>query len=427
MSGTNGTSGMNRTSGTSETSETGGMNGQDIRLESRDAITLVARREWTTRVRSKAYRISLAVMVLAVVATSVIFHFVHTGGQSTQTIGLLRQDAPLSAPLEAAGTAAGQHVVTRTVPDQAAGQAQVRGGQLNALVMSAPQGLQVTVNKSLDGTLRGVLGAVAREQALDAQITRLGGDPGQVAEAAGAASVQVSTLQPPKPAHTQHLIVGIVAGFLIYLSLMTCGPMIAQGVVEEKSSRVVELLLATLRPWQLMAGKVLGIGLLGLVQVAVVGGAGVAAGKLTGTLSLSLGGSASAVLWAVAWYLAGFALYANLFAAAGALVSRQEDLAGVQFPLVMPIMASWIIGISVLPGTPDNSLLTVLSMVPLFAPVLMPMRIALGVAPIWQSVTALLLTVALAVLLIRFAARIYRNSVLRSGARVSWREALKAA
>ncbi|MFF7632475.1 ABC transporter permease [Kitasatospora sp. NPDC008050] len=421
MSGTNGTSGMNGTTGA------GGTDGRDIRLESRDAITLVARREWSARVRSKAYRISLAVMVLAVIATSVIFHFVHTGGPSTQTVGLLRQDASLSAPLEAAGAAAGQHVVTRTVPDQLAGQAQVRDGQLGALVVSVPQGLQVTVNKSLDGTLRGVLGAVAREQALDAQITQLGGDPGQVAKAAGAATVQVSTLQPPKPAHTQHLIVGIVAGFLIYLSLMTCGPMIAQGVVEEKSSRVVELLLATLRPWQLMAGKVLGIGLLGLVQVAVVGGAGVASGKLTGTLSLSVGGSASAVLWAVAWYLAGFALYANLFAAAGALVSRQEDLAGVQFPLVMPIMASWVIGISVLPGTPDNGLLAVLSMVPLFAPVLMPMRIAVGVAPIWQSVTALLLTLVLAVLLIRLAARIYRNSVLRSGARVSWREALKAA
>ncbi|GAB2703208.1 ABC transporter permease [Kitasatospora kifunensis] len=421
MSGVNGTSGMNGTNSVN------GMNGQDIRLESRDAIILVARREWSTRIRAKAYRISLAVMVLAVVATSVIFHFVHTGGPSTQKVGLLRQDASLAAPLEAAGTASGQHVVTRTVSDQATGQAQVRDGQLNALVVSGPQGLQVTVNKSLDGTLRGVLGAVARERALDTQIAQLGGDPGQVVKAAGSATVQVSTLQPPKPARTQHLIVGIVAGFLIYLSLMTCGPMIAQGVVEEKSSRVVELLLATLRPWQLMAGKVLGIGLLGLVQVAVVGGAGVAAGKLTGTLSLSLGGSASAVLWAVVWYLAGFALYANLFAASGALVSRQEDLAGVQFPLIMPIMASWIIGISVLPGNPDNGLLAVLSMVPLFAPVLMPMRIALGVTPVWQSLTALLLTLVLAVLLIRFAARIYRNSVLRSGARVGWREALKAA
>lgn len=108
-------------------------------------------------------------------------------------------------------------------------------------------------------------------------------------------------------------------------------------------------------------------------------------------------------------------------------MSRQEDLVSVQFPLVMPIMASWIIGISVLPGTPENGLLAVLSMVPLFAPVLMPMRITLGVAPVWQSVTALLLTLVVAVLLIRFAARIYRNSVLRSGARVGWREALKAA
>ncbi|WP_329562242.1 ABC transporter permease [Kitasatospora sp. NBC_01266] len=412
---------------TDRTDRTDRTDDHDLRLSSRDAVTLVARRELGTRIRSKAFRISLAVMVLAVVATSVIFHFVHAGGPSTRTVGLLRQDVSLAAPLEVAGTAAGEHIATRIVPDQATGQAQVRAGQLSALVVSVPQGLQVTVDKSLDGTMRGALGAIAREQALDAQITRLGGDPGQVTEAVSAANVRVATLQPAKPAHTQHLIVGIVAGFLIYLSLMTCGPLIAQGVVEEKSSRVVELLLATLRPWQLMAGKVLGIGVLGLIQIAVVSGAGVAAGRLTGALSLSLGGSASAVLWAVAWYLAGFALYANLFAAAGALVSRQEDLGGVQFPLIMPIMASWVIGISVLPHNPDNTLLTVLSMVPLFAPVLMPMRIALGVVPVWQSVTALALTLLLAALLIRFAARIYRNSVLRSGARVSWREALKAA
>jgi ABC-2 type transport system permease protein len=203
--------------------------------------------------------------------------------------------------------------------------------------------------------------------------------------------------------------------------------MIAQGVVEEKSSRVVELLLAAVRPWQLMAGKCLGLGLLGLLQVVVVGGAGVAAGRATGVLSLPLAGSLGPLLWSIAWYAAGFSLYALIFAATGAMVSRQEDLGGAQFPVLLPIIAAWVIGISVLPSHPDNGVAAVLSMIPLFAPVLMPMRIALGTSPVWQSALSLGLTVVLAVVMVRIAARVYRNSVLRSGARVGWREALKAA
>ena len=422
---------MNRTVNPAPESDqdpgTGTGTGTDTGIGSGEAVALVARRELSTRVRSRAYRVGVALMVLLVVGTTVVLHFVHGGGPGTSTVGLLRQDASLAAPLEAGGSAAGQRVVARTVPDQSVGLALLRDGQLDALVSVLPQGLQVTVEKTLDSTLHGMLGSLAREQALDTQIVRLGGDPAKVAGAEASATVRVAALDPPRSTQTQHLVVGIVVGFLIYLSLMTCGPMIAQGVVEEKSSRVVELLLATLRPWQLMGGKVVGIGLLGLAQVALVSAAGVVSGWVTGTLTLSLGGSIGLALWGVAWFLAGFAFYALLFAAAGALVSRQEDLGGVQTPILMPIIAAWVVGISVLPGSPGSGPVAALSVLPPFAPVLMPMRIALGSVPLWQSLLALVLTLALAVLMVRFAARIYRNSVLRSGARVGWREAMRAA
>ena len=398
---------------------------QDTR--SREAVALVARRELTTRLRSRAYRVGVALMVLLVVGTTVVLHFVHGGGPATSTVGVLRQDASLSAPLQAGGTAAGQRVLVRTLPDRATGLADLRDGSIDALVSALPQGLQVTVHRTLDSTLQGLLGSLARERALDTQIVRLGGSPAKVAGAEASATVRVSALDPPKSTQTQHIVVGIAVGLLIYLSLMTCGPMIAQGVVEEKSSRVVELLLATVRPWQLMTGKVVGMGLLGLAQVALVSAAGLLSGWATGTLSLSLGGSVGLVLWGLAWFLAGFALYALLFAAAGALVSRQEDLGGVQAPVLTPIVAAWVVGISVLPSNPGSGAAATLSMLPPFAPVLMPMRIALGPVPLWQSLSALLLTLALAALMVRLAARVYRNSVLRSGARVGWREALRAA
>ncbi len=401
--------------------------GHSSRQAVTQAVTLVARRELSTRLRSRAYRVGVALMVLLVVGTTVVLHFVHGGGPATSTVGVLRQDASLAAPLEAGGAAAGANVVVRTLPDQAAGLAELRGGGIDALVSTAPQGLQVTVHRTLDGTLQGVLGSLARERALDTQIVRLGGDPAKVAGAESSATVRVTALDPAPQVQSQHIVVGIAIGLLIYLALMTCGPMIAQGVVEEKSSRVVELLLATVRPWQLMTGKVVGTGLLGLAQVVLVSAAGLLSGWATGTLTLSLGGSVGLALWGAAWFLAGFALYALLFAAAGALVSRQEDLGGVQAPVLMPIVAAWVIGISVLPAHPGSGLAATLSMLPPFAPVLMPMRIALGPVPLWQSLTALALTLALAALLVRLAARVYRNSVLRSGARVGWRESLRAA
>lgn len=399
-----------------------------IDRDAREAVGLIAQRELRVRLRSKAFRITLAVLVLMVIGLNIALHVAHSGGPSVARIGLPPQDASLSAPLEATGSAAGQHVATVAVPDPASGRNDVRAGRLTAFVEDGPHGLAVTVDKSLDPALRSVLASVVREQALYRSISRLGGDPAQVVRAEAAAVVQVTSLQPPTPQRDkQRLILAVVAGLLLYGTFMMCGPLIAQGVVEEKSSRVVELLLATVRPWQLMVGKVLGTGALGLIQIVVVGGAGLISADLAHTLSLPLSGSLSTLAWALVWFLAGFALFSLLFAAAGSLVSRQEDLGGVQFPVLMPIIIAWVLGISTLPAHPDNGLVAALSLVPFFAPVLMPMRIALGTAAVWQEFTALGLTLLLAFLMVRLASRIYRNSVLRSGARVTWREALHAA
>jgi ABC-2 type transport system permease protein len=386
-------------------------------------VGLVAGRELRVRLRSRGFRITLVVLVVLVVGMSVVLHLVK-GGTTIRTVGLLRADAGLSAPVRAAGAAAGEPVTIRQPAGRAQAVAEVRSGALSGFVESTPSGLAVTVDRQLDGTMRGALGGVARELVLDRQIRALGGDPAKVAAAAGAAGVKVEALRPRGGEHTQRMVLGIVAGLLLYGSFMMAGPMIAQGVVEEKSSRVVELLLATMRPGRLMVGKVLGIGALGLIQLVVVGGAGLAAADATGTLTLPLGNSLGTLGWCLVWFLAGFALYSLLFAAAGALVSRQEDLGGVQFPVIMPIIAAWVIGISILPGNPDSGGVAALSMVPFLSPVLMPMRLAIGSVPVWQSAVSLGLTLLLAAAMVRVAARIYRNSVLRSGARVSWREAL---
>lgn len=134
-------------------------------------------------------------------------------------------------------------------------------------------------------------------------------------------------------------------------------------MVEEKTSRIVEILLTTVRPWQLMAGKVLGIGLVGLAQLAVVLVAGIATGSFTFPPALA----GTAAVWAVVWFLLGFAVYALVFAALGALVSRQQEVGGVTAPAMMLIALPYTVGIFILPADPDNEFVALLSLIPLFA------------------------------------------------------------
>jgi ABC-2 type transport system permease protein len=188
---------------------------------------------------------------------------------------------------------------------------------------------------------------------------------------------------------------------------------------------VVELLLSTIRPWQLMAGKVLGIGLVGLIQMVVIGGVGVITALSLDVLTISVSAAVGTVVWLVVWYLLGFLMYSLVFAGLGALVSRQEDVGGVISPALMFVIVGYVIGISVLPSDPGNTLVEVLSIIPVFAPTLMPMRLAMGGVPVWEAVVSVGLVVALIPALVWLAGRIYANAVMRSGARVKLTDALR--
>ncbi|MGH3444788.1 MAG: ABC transporter permease [Nocardioidaceae bacterium] len=399
----------------------------DVRLSSARAVRLVAERELRTRLRSKAFRITTAALVVLVVAFAVVMALIGSFG-SEPKVGLTDSTSGLRQQIGAAAKAQGRTVDTSVVGSEAAGRRQVADGTLDALVVGTHGArLQVVVDKSLDDTLRATLTAVAGRNALDTAISRLGGDPAQVAAQVARADVSVTALAPEATFDPQRLAVGSIAGILIYLALITTGQLVAMGVVEEKASRVVELLLATIRPWQLMAGKVLGIGLLGLIQVAAVGIAGVIAGQLAGSLDLSLSATVGIVVWLIVWFVLGFTLYSLVFAGLGALVSRQEDVGGVTAPATMLLVVGYVVGISVLPSAPDNAAAAVMSLLPVFSPTLMPMRLAMGAVPVWQVAVSLALAVAAIPLLVALAGRTYRNGVVRTGARVGLREALARA
>ncbi|GAA5200063.1 ABC transporter permease [Rugosimonospora acidiphila] len=391
------------------------------------AVWLVARREIIARARSKAYVISTVVLVVIVVALAIVSKLIGGVGSSDFTVGVTPSTASLAAPLSSSAKSIDQTVSTRTVSDEADGRAEVESGKLDALLIGDGTTVQVVVKKDLDTKLGNALHVMASQLAFSEQIKSLGGDPAAVNTAVADAKVSTTSLHPPHKYDSQQLVLGIIAGILIYLSLLITGQMVAQGVVEEKSSRVVELLLSAVRPWQLMAGKVLGIGIVGFIQVAVTGGAGVVAGLATGSLTIPASAAASTVIWLVVWYLLGFVAYALAFAAVAALVSRQEDVGGVVTPMMMLVIVGYVLGISILPSNPGSRLIEVLSMVPTFAPTMMPMRVAMGGVPAWQLAVAVAGMAVVIPLLVMLSARIYRNAVLRSGARVKLREAWQAA
>jgi ABC-2 type transport system permease protein len=384
-------------------------------------IRLIAGREIVTRLRSKVFRIATIISVVILVGIALISK-VAGHGPDYEDVGVTPAAGPLAGVVTTTAQSIQVNVRVHAV-DEATGRQQVRDGKLDALLTGSGAPVQVVVKSKLDDGLQSVLQLVAQRATLDQQVTSLGGDPAKVAAAVGTASMAVSALEPPKKANSQQLLIGILTSVLIYMALLLNGQAVAQGVVEEKTSRVVEILLATVRPWQLMIGKVVGLGTVGLIQVAIIAASGVVAGTATGALHLHLTAAVSTIVWLVVWFLLGYTAYAFAFAAVASLVSRQEEVASAVTPVLMLLIIGYVIGISILPSDPGSGLVAVLSLIPVFAPTLMPVRLALGVVPAWQAAVSVAGMVVIIPLLLWLSARIYRNAVLRSGARVKLRDA----
>ncbi|WP_082573557.1 ABC transporter permease [Cellulomonas sp. Root137] len=387
------------------------------------AVRLVAGREISTRFRSKAFIWTTVALVAAVVLGGVLLNLVSSQSDPTQHVGVLPETAAVSEQLVATGTVTGTTIETQEVASADAGEELLKDGTIDALVTSTDP-LTVVVHTKLPDMLAPVFASLAQQEALSSAVTDLGGDPGEVGREIAQATPDITALEPEPEQDGAQIVAGFVAGILLFISLMTAGQLVAQGVVEEKASRVVELLLATVRPWQLMAGKVLGIGVIGLIQVVLVVGAGSGTALALGlvdTSSINLGVTA---LWVVIWFVIGFTMYALALGALAALVSRQEDVGSVTAPVLTLMMIPYIIGVSIAPWDPTNPLVVWLSYVPFCSPLLMPMRIALGEVDAWEVALALGLSLAVIPVLVWLSGRIYSRAVLRSGGRIKLKDAL---
>ena len=223
-------------------------------------------------------------------------------------------------------------------------------------------------------------------------------------------------------ANDENRVFAFFATVILFMSIVTYGSWILIGVIEEKTNRVVEVVLGTVRPHQLLAGKVLGIGVLGVAQVIVIGAIAVAVLLLQDAFDVPAA-AGSVLAWALLWYILGFAFYAVAYAAAGSLVSRQEEAQNAAFPLTMMLMGAYFIAAFSISG--ENTILRFASLLPMFAPMTMPLRIAGGDALAWEIALSLALMLLSTYALIRFAGRVYAGGVLQSGGRIKWKEAFR--
>ncbi|WP_329054803.1 ABC transporter permease [Amycolatopsis sp. NBC_01488] len=393
------------------------------KLSGRRAVWLVLKRELNTRLRTRSFVIGTVVMLVLLLGY-VAFQTSLAGSADKSTVGLTGQATGIARQLQVEAAQSGRQISTVTVTDPAEGRKEVEDGDLDALVSGSAAKLTATYKSSLDDQLRKVLDQVAQQQVLDGVLSSAQLDPAAVMAQVDGTHVRDDPISPEPADQTQRLVVGLIVAFLLYISIITYGMMVAQGVVEEKSSRVVEILLASVRPWQLLLGKVIGLGLVGLTQLVILAAAGLAAASATGVFTLS-GFATGTLLWGLLWYLLGFLLYATIYGALGSLVSRQEDTQAVVTPLNIILIVGFIAGINLLLQAPSGTGVKVLSLIPLLSPILMPARISTGAAAGWEIALSLGLTVALVALFTWLGGRIYGNSVLRIGSRIKLSEALR--
>jgi ABC-2 type transport system permease protein len=387
----------------------------------RETIELVARRELTEGLRSRAWRAALGIQIL-VVAGIAIVSIVTSGGSGINTRHLATagpRAGAIAAKARAEAKGYGIKLEAEKLGTPAAARDKVEDEDADAAL--GPRGL--TTGKDPDAALVALLQNAARTVSGEAKLRAAGLSPA----AARAA------LEPP-PLPTVEISTGegeggtglaYIGALLLYVALISFGYAIASSVVAEKSSRVVEVILSAIRPVQLLAGKMIGVGILGLIQIAAVAAVGLIIAVPGGSISLP-SSTVETVVLVLVYFVLGYVFYGGLFAASASLVSRQEDTQSTTGPILIVLIAAYLATNAAL-GNPGGGLATVGTFLPPMAPMVVPGRAAQGALPAGELIASLVLMGAASVVVIVLAARIYDRSVLRFGTPMKLREAIRIA
>ncbi|MDQ4038527.1 MAG: ABC transporter permease, partial [Actinomycetota bacterium] len=283
----------------------------DVRMSSSHIVGLIARREILTRLKDKGFILS-SVFIIVLIMGSVVFQVLIQSGASSVAVGVSGGPQQLSAAIREQADAFGLEAEVTEYDDEAAARQAVENEEIDAAVLDAET---VVVRESLDDTLGAAISVAVNGLVLSERLA----DAGVAGDILKPVTLDVSSLQPPVDAAAEKAIVAFISILLLYTLLIFFGQFIAQGVVEEKASRVIEVLLAAVKPWQLLAGKIIGLGVLAFGQLVIICAAGLA-GAITFEVITVPGAAIATVLQVLGWFVLGFILVAALFAACGALV-----------------------------------------------------------------------------------------------------------
>lgn len=381
-------------------------------------VVLVAGREIREALRSKAYWVTMAVLLAGVAAAIVVPRLLDS--DPSYELGLAGDaPAPIATDLDALAEAFEVELKVVEVEDLDAARRAVDGEELDAaLVFEGGETSLVRRSRSSE-TLVALAGQAATSSTASERLVDAGLTPGEVAQALALPPPTEVVVDDEQPGRSG---VAYATGLVLYLALFMGGVGVASGVAVEKSTRVAEVLVTTVRPAHLLAGKVLGIGtttLLLVLAAALPFAGAIAAGMVDVPEAAALD-----VLASVGWFVLGYSIYAMGFAALGALVDRQEDLGGAIGPVSTALVLSYFATFQA-QGSPDSTLAIATSIFPLSAPMVMPVRIAEGAATPAQVLAAIALGLATLALLVRVGATIYRRALLRGGRRLKLLEVLR--
>jgi ABC-2 type transport system permease protein len=377
---------------------------------------LVARREVRMRLRSRVF-VGGTIVMAALVVVGIVAASLLAGKSTSVRVGFSGGSQALERSFTATAAALGADVTISDIADVTAGKAQVTAGTLDVLVTGTSTAPTAVAKDAVPSNVESALSLAAEAE----RLSDAGLSPTAVKSAM--ALVPIQLLQPKTPKDNENLFASLALGILLWIALGQYGNMVAQSVVEEKATRIMEVLLATIQPSRLLAGKVIGIGLVGLLQLTIVGAAALVAVHVTNVAAIPALGVAS-ILGDIFWFLLGFLFYATAYAAVASLVSRQEEVQSAVAPISIFQIAGYLLMYAALPN-PSGPLATVCSLLPPFAPILMAVRMADSDVPFWQVGLAVALIVASIVGLTWLAGRIYSNAALHLGARVRFMDAFR--
>lgn len=383
-------------------------------------VLLVAEREVREAFRSKAYWVTMAVLLLGVVAAIVVPRLLESDPS---------YDVGVAGPVPA-GTADDLRTLARAVEadltveeleDEEAARRAVADEEVDAALVFDEGSDEITLvrRSRTSDSLVALLGQATIAGATAERLAEAGLSAREVADALAVRPPTEQIVDDEQPGRSG---VAYASGLVLYLALFMGGMGVATGVAVEKSSRIAEVLVTIVRPSQLLAGKVLGVGattLLLVLAAAVPFAVAVAVGAVDVPEAAALD-----VIASVGWFLLGYAIYAMVFAALGALVDRQEDLGGALGPVTTALVASYLASFQA-QAAPDSVVAVATSIFPLSAPMVMPVRIAEGAATAPQVAAAIALGLATVALLVRFGATVYRRALLRGGRRLRLAEVLR--